>query len=47
MFRHMDRFFPLLLELLSDPADEVLMLVIFSVFNNIKNRISSQKRTLC
>ena len=26
MFRHMDRFFPVLLELLSDPADEVLML---------------------
>lgn len=31
MFRHMDRFFPVLLELLSDPADDVLMLDIMLI----------------
>lgn len=31
MFGHMDRFFPLLLELLSDSADEVLMLDIMLI----------------
>uniref|UniRef100_A0A914GXU8 Protein VAC14 homolog n=1 Tax=Globodera rostochiensis TaxID=31243 RepID=A0A914GXU8_GLORO len=31
MFRYMDRFFPILLELLSDPADDVLMLDIMLI----------------
>lgn len=31
MFGHMDRFFPVLLELLSDSADEVLMLDIMLI----------------